>query len=168
VKNLFALIACLVLVVGVAGCELVIPPDQYQRASQAVGDGDVVTSTSAVDAGGELEDGSADALESAGERLTTDGAGAPDGKLEASTRDGAQPTEGGARPSDASAGATPKDAAADARGDAAFPEGATPECQLACDNTYCCLSQVCCPSVCDTRRCVLAPVCPSSTNVACD
>lgn len=174
----FDLIVALVLGVGLARCELVIPPGQYTSEPQAKDSDGVMTPATMVDAsdaGSEpemtddasIESNDADRGSDVGLVTTSDAKDRPD-QTSVSTGDGAKPTEGGVR-SDATTGTVPRDAAAkDApSGDAPLPDGATLECHLACDGTFCCTGQVCCPSVCDTQRCVLALTCPSKTNVAC-
>jgi hypothetical protein len=186
VAKRFDLVACLVLGLGFAGCELVIPADQYTGEPQAAanaGDGVIPPGSmaDAADAGAQPEAtndasiGSNDGDQATDVSSATDGTGRADQDTGVSTPDGAPPRADAARPSeggvksDATTGTAPRDASAkDVQGDVVLPDGATLECQLPCDDTFCCLGQVCCPSVCDTRRCVLAPSCPSKTNVACE
>jgi hypothetical protein len=172
VKHL-VLAFCFAVLPALAGCELLVPPDQYRGETNSGAAGaDPGAAEEAGTLGGDAEfpptDGSlsTDAFGSSYGSPPADGSALVD--RESGLSDGQRTGESGARAADASASASAKDAAVDVKSDATFPDGATAECHLACDGTYCCLTQVCCPSACGTRRCVLAPTCPSSANVACE
>jgi hypothetical protein len=166
VAKLATMASCVFGAALLSQCELLIPRDQYASDTPPAR----LNGINPAEDGGATEEDRVEmppGTEPASEGGAS-GSGGGHGAGGAEAESGI-PDSGGIALGD---GGSPRDASSDAtrsEDDARIesqppphpvPDGATEQCYLACDDTFCCLGQVCCPSVCGTNRCVLGSACP--------